>query len=164
MSSPMNCLSSVRKGAINFSLPCFVFFPHFLSCAIVPSASPSAVLYFFFFSCGVWDRIDPPYCTCHKRQLKQVAPLSCLSSVHGRHRLLSTLLCLLFPLYFLRYCSVCFSSCRPLPTVASGAGNNGEAHHQSLGALFAVRCDSYGGSGRPSHTNESVSLRELVAI
>ncbi|GFO09038.1 receptor-type tyrosine-protein phosphatase f [Plakobranchus ocellatus] len=42
-----------------------------LSCAIVPSTSPSAILYFFLFPCGVWDRIDLPYCTCHKRQLKQ---------------------------------------------------------------------------------------------
>ncbi|GFO32969.1 hypothetical protein PoB_005947400 [Plakobranchus ocellatus] len=51
--------------------PGVVFHPHFLSCAIVPSTSPSAVLYFFLFPCGVWDRIDPPYCACRKRRLKQ---------------------------------------------------------------------------------------------
>ncbi|GFO14565.1 hypothetical protein PoB_004107000 [Plakobranchus ocellatus] len=68
--SPMNCLLSV-KGDISFSPPDFVFYLHFLSCAIVPATSPSVVLYFFLFPGGVWDRMDPPHCACRKRRLKQ---------------------------------------------------------------------------------------------
>ncbi|GFN83682.1 hypothetical protein PoB_001018800 [Plakobranchus ocellatus] len=55
----------------SLSPPVFVFYPHFLSCSIVPSTSPSAVLYFFLFPCGVWNRIDASYCACRKRRLKQ---------------------------------------------------------------------------------------------
>ncbi|GFO18978.1 hypothetical protein PoB_004548300 [Plakobranchus ocellatus] len=69
--SPMDCLSFRTRWHLFLHLA-FVFYPHFLSCAIVPSTSPSAVLYFFPFPCGVWDRIDPPYCACRKRRrLKQ---------------------------------------------------------------------------------------------
>ncbi|GFO25732.1 hypothetical protein PoB_005223700 [Plakobranchus ocellatus] len=68
--SSINCLSSVQ-GDISFSPPGFVFYPLFLSCAIVPSTSPFTVLYFFLFPSGVWDRIDPPFCACRKKQLKQ---------------------------------------------------------------------------------------------
>ncbi|GFN92582.1 urease subunit alpha [Plakobranchus ocellatus] len=64
--SPMDCLSS-GQGDISFSTRLVSSNPSFLSCAIVPSTSPSAVLYFFLFPCGVWDRINPPYCACVAR-------------------------------------------------------------------------------------------------
>ncbi|GFO19365.1 hypothetical protein PoB_004587000 [Plakobranchus ocellatus] len=82
--SPCGCAGRKRRPrqAVAYGLPlvqdkvafflhlALVFYPHFLSCAIVPSTSP-AVLYIFLFPCGVWDKIDPPYCACRKRRLKQ---------------------------------------------------------------------------------------------
>ncbi|GFN99158.1 hypothetical protein PoB_002566400 [Plakobranchus ocellatus] len=66
----MDCLLFRTRWHLFLHLA-FVFYPHFLSCAIVPSTSPPAVLYFLLFPCGVWDRIEPPYCACRKRRLKQ---------------------------------------------------------------------------------------------
>ncbi|GFN76787.1 hypothetical protein PoB_000329300 [Plakobranchus ocellatus] len=92
----------------------FVFYPYILSCGIDPSTSPSAVLYFFLFPCGVSDRIDTPYCACRKRRLKQgVAlelPLSgAWATYHFPYLALSSILTS-FPVL----CPVYFSLCCPL--------------------------------------------------
>ncbi|GFO19513.1 hypothetical protein PoB_004601800 [Plakobranchus ocellatus] len=110
--SPMDC-PSFRSRRHLFLHLAFDSYPHFLFCAIVPSTSP-AVLYFFLFPFGVWDRIDPLYCVCCKRRLTQCATRELPLSGTSATSLSLHLALLLSSLPFLRYRSVHFSSYYPL--------------------------------------------------